>query len=306
MIGLTGHAEGDPDDPFVIVPGALLDRPLLLGRVDQDRREDLQVWNFLHGVSAVGATHPIEVSAGDDPPDRRLSAGGEHWAVELTELTIEDVRRDLAQVRSFGREVEHALHESPGHEHLRGRVVQLSMAPSAGAELPRPTADLKDQLLHALQEDKGYVGEGTDLSGELPEKLPMDRGFYGEIGPLHVLVNANGTPTKIMVSVAVQSEIHEREAVRALAKRIAAKDESANEMLLVSCGLPDERGYTCPIESFIFQAVVDAQAKGALSIDAPTHLAGVALHVFPEGRFVEVYRRPDAAVPWSSQSADRH
>jgi hypothetical protein len=44
-VGLTGYTQDDPEDPLVIVPGALLDQPLLNGPVQKDRREDLQVWN---------------------------------------------------------------------------------------------------------------------------------------------------------------------------------------------------------------------------------------------------------------------
>ena len=219
--------------------------------------------------------------------------------MELTELTLEHVRRDLARMRSFAREVETELRSSPGHAHLEGRVVQLSNAPSAGEQLPNQTGELKSQLISLLADDKGHVGQGVDFSEGPPDKLPMDKGFYEQAGPIFVQVDGNGLPGRITVSSSVQTEIRESQVVNALAARVAAKDRRPSEILVVSCGLPDQRRYTCPVEAFIFQAILEAKTRSSGSlIQEPSTLRGVVLHCFGDTRLIEVYRAGAAAVPW--------
>ena len=107
-IGVRVSAQDRPDDPFEIVT-AVLDQPVLTGPVQKDRREDLQLWSALHALAFSGAApHPLGVSRGDDPPDRWLFHGDRKWAVELTELTFEDVRQGLSQLRAIARELNSA------------------------------------------------------------------------------------------------------------------------------------------------------------------------------------------------------
>src|SRR5215831_1502739 len=109
-VGVGGHSPGAEDDRFVIL-GAVLDQPFLAGPVSKDWREDLQLWSALEALAGAGAArHPLGVRQGEDPPDRYLVHGGRIWGTELTELTVQDVRQDLAPVRRFGR----ALQERPG------------------------------------------------------------------------------------------------------------------------------------------------------------------------------------------------
>jgi hypothetical protein len=299
MIGLTGYDEDRPDDPMTIVSGALLDQPLLQGPIAQQRREDLQLLNFLQGVTAAGATHPIEIQRGDEPPDRYLTMDQRRWAVELTEFTLEDLRADLAQFRSLGRKLELALENSAEHNHLRGRVVQLQLFPAAGHKVPKGTHDLEVELKNALAVDRGFFGEGVDLSGGAPAQIPVDRGNYGQIGSASVLIGEHGAAGKILVSASVQTEIYESSVMEALGERIDRKDHHPNEILVVSTGLPDDRGYTCPVEAFMFQAILDAKINGRLeSLRAPKNLVGVVLHSFSDARRIEIFRNGDEEIPW--------
>ncbi len=90
----------------------------------------------------------------------------------------------------------------------------------------------------------------------------------------------------------------------ALAARTAEKDREPNEILIVSCGLPDERGYVCQVDNFIFQALWDVRAKqsplGSL-VPEPAVVDGVMLHQFG-GNLLEVYKRPGVRLPWSPRN----
>src|ERR1700747_2878269 len=121
-LGVGGYSPGAEDDPFVVL-GAVLDQPFLTGPISKDRREDLQLWSLLQALSATGAgRHPLGVRRGEDPPDRYLVHGSRAWGTELTELTVQDVRRDLAPVRRFGRELQQRVPARAAEfAHLRGR-----------------------------------------------------------------------------------------------------------------------------------------------------------------------------------------
>lgn len=298
VIAAMGHEPGHPDDPVVLIAGAVLDHPFLKGPVAKDRREDIQILDCLRTLSLVGSKHPFHVRPGDDPPDRIVEASGEAWAVELTELTVEDFRGDLARMRRLGRDLEDALRASDAHLHLKGRVVQLSNATAAGTPLPDDLSQYLDQLVAALAEDKGFLGEGADLSEGIPERLG-DRGMYGEVGPFSIDVGGHGAGGVIAVASTPQAELRQSELVEALAARVAAKDHRANELLVVSCGLPDQRGYVCQVDNFIFDALWKAaQPPAGPLIPEPTDLAGVILHNFG-GNLLPIYRRRGAPVPWA-------
>src|SRR5690348_15315470 len=130
-IALGGHSEEDPEDPFWLIP-PVVDLPRYPGPLSQQRLEDLQLFGFLAAVASAGGEHPLEVRVPpSDPPDRVLIGRERMWAVELTELTLADVRAELGPMRGFGRTLQVALEASGEHEHLRGRIVNVS--PSAGA-----------------------------------------------------------------------------------------------------------------------------------------------------------------------------
>jgi hypothetical protein len=113
--GLEVQPEDDPDDPMWIVPPSPVDVPVVAGPVKQSRKEDLQVLAFLTTVAATtGTLDPIGVLPGGNPPDRMLRIGGREWGLELTELTTEDVRRDLSVARGVGRELSSELASSEG------------------------------------------------------------------------------------------------------------------------------------------------------------------------------------------------
>lgn len=158
-VGLGGYSPDAADDPFEII-GAILDQPFLAGPLDKNRREDLQVLSVLEALSGVGALrHRIEVRVGENPPDRYLRHGSREWGTELTELTVQDVRQDLAPVRQFGRELHQRLEaRATEFAHLRGRMVTL--AKLTESPLPKDHGQLLADAQAALLVDKGLCRRG--------------------------------------------------------------------------------------------------------------------------------------------------
>jgi hypothetical protein len=134
----------------------------------------------------------------------------------------------------------------------------------------------------------------------LPEVWPNDRGFYGQHGPFHVQVNGGGTPGEITVSGSAQASFRLSEAIAALARRIAAKDRPGNDLLLITCRLPDEWGYLCPLDEFMFSRLADVlRDRPTVATPAPQHLQAVAMHAWDGPEWIELYRAAGASVPWA-------
>lgn len=240
-IGLHGVEPGREDDPLWLIPPSPLDAPILDGPLTKDRREDLQILGFALAVSLTAdGDHPLDIRPGGDPPDRvvRVKNGRAH-PVELTELTASDVRRDLANARQLVRDLHERLRsDSARRPHLIGRRVVIAVLPPE--PLPRDPGLLLDKLGVMLEEDRGCVGDGVDLSKGLPERWPMDRGLYGNLGPVFLSVYPDGVPGDIFVSGGCQAEVRLSKALETLVSRVRAKDTPASEVLLMSCGMPDE------------------------------------------------------------------
>jgi hypothetical protein len=278
-LGIGGHSPDSPSDPFVIL-GAVLDHPFLSGPISKERREDLQLWAALQAMGASGtARHPLGTRIGEDPPDRYLVHGARTWGTELTELTVQDVRRDLAPVRRFGRELQDRLRARlSDFVHLKGRIVTLSKLDDS--PMPRNYSRLLTDLEITLASDNGVVGDGMDLSHGMPQQLGT-RGMYGDHDGFNVIVNPGAGNGDIIVSAFSQTQVKQSEAIAALSARVAAKDEAGNEILLVTCGLVDEKGYTCPADQIIFNFLREASAAGASILPhKPTHIRGVLIHLW--------------------------
>jgi hypothetical protein len=303
VIGLHGVEEGRPDDPMWLVPASPLDMPAIAGPLSKDRREDLQVWGFLLAAAAQSeGQHPLGVRRGEDPPDRYVQGPEREWALELTELTVGDVRIELARARAVGRRLQEALRADSGrHGHLVGRRVVLSLLPQPDKPLPRDPASIIAALADVLAEDQGCVADGVDLSQGLPDRWPSSSGFYGQHGPFIVQVYRDGIPGVVTVSSSAQVQIHRSEALAALAARVEAKDRPTNDLLLITCGMPDEWGYVCPLEGFIFRFIAEEATRGLLLPSAPRHLVGVVLHSWGTLEWGEVYGSASAA-PWTTEA----
>jgi hypothetical protein len=278
-LGIGGHSPDAPDDPFVIL-GSVLDQPLMLGPISKERREDLQLWAALEALGASGvARHPLGVRIGEDPPDRYLIHRERIWGTELTELTVQDVRRNLWPIRRFGRNLQERLRARPfDFTHLNGRLVTLAKLDDS--PMPKDDNLLLADLEAALAVDHGFCGQDSDLSQGLPQQLGTS-GIYGDHGPFNVIVNPGAGNTDIVVSAFGQVQVQQSEAIAALGARVAAKDKPGNDILLVTCALIDEKGYTCPADQIIFQFLRDISASGvSIFPETPKHIKGILIHLW--------------------------
>jgi hypothetical protein len=298
-IGIRGFDQGREDDPFWISAPSPLDAPAITGPISRQQREDLQIWAFAITVGVTSSDrHPIGIEVGGDPPDRVLSVDGQKWGLELTELTVTDARNELAHTRAFGRRLEDALNASLDRfDHLVGRRVFVA---KLGNNV-RPDRDhTLAVILEALLQDKGCVGDGVDLSAGLPNHLPISNGIYGDLGSCDVQVYRDGQPGRILVSTSAQTKIHRSEALAVLESRIGQKDSPKNDALLISCGLPDMRGYVCPLDWFLF-LLLSELFKAGEKVKAPKHLRHVAVHFWGSNEWFEVYQSENHPVPWPSK-----
>lgn len=298
IIGLYGAEEGLEDDPMFLIPPMPLDALIMNGPLAKDRREDIQILAFALAVSLTSeGNHPIDIRPGDDPPDRCVGIHGKFHSVELTELTVADVRKELARARKLGRDLGERLKSNTSHyPHLIGRQICLSVLPSE--PLPRKTAPLLDSLCTLLKDDRGCFGDGVDFTNGLPERLPIECGSYKQSETVHVIVFPNGVPGEICVSGACQIEIRLTETFRVLEERVRAKDAPTNEILVMSCGMPDQHGYQCPVDVFMFNFI---KSKLDHLILSPTHLKGVFLHLWGTNDWVQLYRSENS-FPWPPES----
>ncbi len=298
-VGIVGHEEGNEEDPFVIV-GPFLDQPILKGPISGPRREDLQITSALFALAYSGtSTSPVGVCAGDDPPDRFIHLGGREWGVELTELTMPDIRQELADVRRFARNLQKLLLEHSGdYQHLLGKSINLAKLDSP---LPRKQDPLLAEIAEALKEGRGFSGQDMDLGQGPPQKLNM-KGIYGGHGGFHVIVNPGqplGDPGSIMVSAHGNYQIHASEAIEALAKRIDEKDKECNELLIITCGLVDNYGYTCPADEYIMRLLAMTAERGkSVFPRPPKHIKGILVHQW-HTQILYHWER-DADVPWAA------
>lgn len=283
------------NEPFMMPLGGVLDQPRLFkGPIGKQQLEDLQLWSVLKILALnKGTPHPLSTRpVVPDPPDRIISHETREWPTELTELTIENLRGDLARVRSVGRQLQQCLQERPSEfSHLNGRTVML--AKRDGQALPRDTRQLLADLVQALTYDKGFFGE--DL-GSGPD---MSRGVYGTYGPFNITVNKTSPDGQVIVSATCQSELFRSEVIEAFRKCVDEKDVPENEIVIISCGLPDKQGYICPYDHAIFLTLQKAVAEGMDIVpESLAHISGGLVHLWETDQLIAWGDGDD--FPWGS------
>ena len=102
-----------------------------------------------------------------------------------------------------------------------------------------------------------------------------------------MIANQNPGSRGIVISTSSQLFIHESEARAALHSRVQAKDYPPNEILVVTCGSPDARGYMCPADHLLFKLLWDADRKGLPVLSTPpSAIRGVVVHSWGSDRLV--------------------
>lgn len=283
----------DPDDPIETIASPL-DKAVIPGPLSKEQREDLQMRQLQLALQATApGTQAITVTLGADPPDRVVTIDGMTVGVELTELTLSDIREDLARARRFGRALEDRLQDRHRFGHLFGRRTSVSIKLPEFLQCDHKA--LLESLYDMLSEDRGYFGEGLDLSKGMPSVFPTTGRYL--LGPLEVFVfREPGLPgTSAALSATTPTKIQLSELLSALHHRVAAKDLAGNDVLVMSCGLPDQRGYTCPSDYSIFRLLRDHVHRVQLR---PQHVKAVLVHMWPGPEVLSLFRRPGEELHW--------
>lgn len=284
-VGLGGTDEADV--PFLLVPAHIaLDAPALPSPVTKHQLEFIQASSYALALAmTMPDASPTAISRGDEPPDFFFQTAFARIAVEVTHLTIQQTRHELHLARQLGQAVkQHFCTREHSVPHLVGRQISLTVLDIA--QIPRQLGDLVDQITSGLvSEDRGYIGEGIDLSHGLPERW-NDRGFYGDLGPVHVLVHANKVSEETRVTYGCQCLVTLDEVVAVLRDQIARKDRPQNEILLISVGAPDMNGNICPVDQFLFNFLREHVER--VSIE-PKHLTVVDLHLWGTADIIRLF-----------------
>lgn len=258
------------------------------------------MWAWLQLMALHGLlSHPVSVEPGrPDPPDRLLTTGldAERYGVELTELTVEDLRRDLAHIRAISRRAEDLLVADPEvYSHLFGRQIHLISASDDAAGTRARPEEAAREVCEVLRSDVGYVGEGMDLKEGLPEVMDR-RGFHGAVGGFQIQIYQGQEGAVPSVRASCQLTFPLSEARALLWRRVAAKDVERTNLVVVTTGLVDDKGYVCPADGWLADALFTHGAGEPSTM--PEHVDGVLLHCLRSGRLAAVYERPGAVLPY--------
>ena len=105
------------------------------------------------------------------------------------------------------------------------------------------------------------------------------RGIYGTYGPLAVSVQTPHGATEFDVHMSYDFQIRRSQAMAAFAERIARKDKKGNDIVIVTCGVPDERGWANAGDHALYLHLMQVlMSGGSLLPRKPTHIRGVMVH----------------------------
>jgi hypothetical protein len=296
-VTLLGIELGGNDEPSMVVGAVAYTR--VPSQPGLHWREDLQFWSAIHALAYSGkARHPLGVETGDKP-DRRITLGAKSWGTELTQLTINNSRRtELAQLNAFARRLSERLDRQPGvYQHLVGRTVMLEAA--TGARLPKDNEALLVALTEVLKQDRGHLGDDAGATGS-----PIGRtGIYDPVGPFGVNVLFQPGSDQIGMVAQRTFQITRSEAIASFVDRIQKKDEPGNDIVIITCGVPDEYGLVCAADYAIFKLLTDAiSARVSVLPKKPNHIRGILVHFLNELRIAAIRCEDSDNFPWIIRS----
>jgi hypothetical protein len=268
---------------------------------DKVFREELQFLGFLRIAQLTGATGTLKSSElGGDPPDLIVDiVGGQPLAVELTTLSVTDLSRQRAsEIQRIASDLSARLAAEPKkYRHLRGLLVSLAEhqtdenRPKKRDKTQR--AALINELAARLAVDFGVAFEfEVDASGHVPAE-EAQRGIQ-HVDEYAITIRRAQAGIMSDVQADIQSAVDAAEVRERLLSAIDMKDRPENDVLLISVGLFDPKGYVQTADSFVYRTIGQIVADGLAF--TPEHLDQVIVHWWGSGEMLVIYQRPGAPV----------
>lgn len=278
-------------EEFTLFGAQPLDHKIIDRNLSKSQMEDVHVLNFLTVMAIHGAKSPLQILPGDDPPDRVLVGRDQaRWGLELTRLGATDMQKELGTARQFGRQVDLLVSaEAESYPHLDTRTAVLARVPN-GRELPRDFRPLAAEAARALKEDKGktFAADGN----------PTGDGNYGDFGPFSMSVYDRYDARSPTVVGSAQVELRASEVAEVLKQTVAAKDKPGNDLLLITLSGPDQYGYTCPPDTFIWSMLNESAQEGVFSELKMKHIRAVAVHLWGTDSVFQLQEIASNQLPW--------
>ena len=180
-------------------------------------------------------------------------------------------------------------------------IVTTAAYPSASSQ---KFTDLSDNIASELETDFGVASDTAEprsiSTSDCARKrhaagTAPSRGLRPEIHPDSV--DPAATP---MATGSAQITVETKTLEQEFLGRIAAKDRDPNNILIVTTGLPDEAGYACPADHFIFYTLNQRLRAGLLKVPITQHLSADNRQ---PSRIAARHGAPEYGCAWPSVSA---
>lgn len=303
-LAMEGHPVGEPKQkevkiafewplPYWTVAGG----PLAKGTL-----EKLHLQRYCTDRLYVDGVLPYEdLTTGDDPPDfsARLPDGSQ-VGVDVTQLAV--AGRIAAQVQF--EQVQAAILDCSlsNLSHLRGHFLYMWFTDPSGDGRPHRQSESVAKTLAALRAyrpDTSWANEpmpppGTKAKSDVQAVSNGCRFYAVELRDA-VPASAFYEATGFELVLAYQSTHNVNAALKELRRLVDKHDKPEIQHLVVTVGGPKANGVAYPSESILFDAGI--QAGYPRLEPAPRHLTKVVIHLWRDGRIIEVFPKPLAWEP---------
>jgi len=264
----------DGSRPILMI-SQLSDEEILEPGLSKLDREQLQFEAFSAAVPAYqGAT----ATHGNDPPDLLVSQIDRTVGLEITQLSVSNLRSDVAHLSEISRILRDSVDVNGAeYAHLSGRTVRVAVH---SIPTRREIPGLVREVAQVLLVDVGYMWEGVDLSGGFPDSIKEMKGLHKSVAgaPIVSVERAKDGEFDVRANLSGGLLVPIAEIEAAVIDLIATKDRPENDVLVISTGMPDYNGLTFPADVYLFEALREFELPGE---NAPQHLDEVYLHHWP-------------------------
>jgi hypothetical protein len=300
---MEGHPVGEPAKKEVIIA---FEWPLSYwtiagGRLSKNAVERLHLHRYCTDRLYIDGQLPYDnIMAGDDPPDfSAVLPDGSRVGVDVTQLAVASRLAAQAQFE----QVQAAVLDCPMAEfsHLRGHFLYMWFTDPPGDGRPHRELESIAGILDALrvyQPDTSWAEQTIRPPGvSLDSDVQTASGccFYAvkmlDAVPASSFYEASG----FELVLAYQSTHSVSSSMKELRRLVDKHDKPEIQHLVITVGGPKANGVAYPSESVLFDTAI--QLGYPRLEPTPKHLSKIILHVWRDGRVIEVFPRPAVWEP---------